>query len=211
LISLALGGITEILERLKTKDTEFIVTPTVKKEAIERAMMVKKYKLEAIRISALIEKGVIKNSSDFVSDEELQKETERIRSFAKNIMSAKQEKIELIHGGEASCLAFSKMSNKDCLIVVDERTTRMISESPEELKKLMEKKLHVKLTLNKKELDFFKNFKFIRSSELVFLALKKDLMSLPKNKENLDALLYNLKFHGTAISSREIEEMKSLL
>lgn len=209
LISLALGGMIDILGKLKKKNIEFVITSSVRKESIEKAMNIKKYKLDAMRISTLIEKGILKNSSEFVPDEELRKETDKVKSLAKQVLRAKQERIELIHDGEASCLAFSKLVKGDCLIVVDERTTRLLSESPEELKNLIEKKTHLKITLENKETKFFKDFKFIRSSELIFRAYKEGFLG--DNREILDAVLYNLKYHGTTISSNEIEEMKKLI
>lgn len=209
LISLSLSGMIDVLEKLKKKNIEFVITPAVRKESIEKARGVKRYKLNAMRISSLIEKGILKNSSEFISDEELYKETEKVKNFAKQILRAKQEKIELIHNGEASCLAFSKLVKGDCLIVVDERTTRLISESPNELRDLIEKKTHLKITLETKETKFFRDFKFIRSSELIFKAYKKGFLG--NDKDILDAVLYSLKHYGTAISSKEIEEMKELV
>ena len=47
--------------------------------------------------------------------------------------------------------------------------------------------------------------------ENLWLAYKKNLIPVKKNKELLDALLYGVKFKGAAISSVEIEEMKKLI
>jgi hypothetical protein len=211
LISLALSGMLGILEKVKNKEIEFIITPQVKKEVIDRAMTIKKYKLEAVRISDLLEKGILKISSEFIKDEDLFKETINCVNLSKKLISVGKEKISIIQEGEASCLAFSKLIGKENLIVIDERTTRMVSESIDNLKELMSKKLHMKIQINRKELDYFKNFRYIRSSELMFLAFKRGLIDLKKDKETLDALLYSLKFRGAAISSREIEKMKEMV
>ncbi len=210
LISLTLSGKLDILEKLKKNGIEFVVTPQVKREVIDKAMTIKKYKLEAIEIAELIIKGVLKESKDFVKEEDLAKETIEVLSLSKKIISSGTEKINLIQEGEASCLAFSKLCKSENLIVIDERTTRLISESVENLKNLMEKKLHARLEVNKKSLVYFKEFRYIRSSELIFLAFKRNFIGLKKDKETLDALLYSLKFHGAAISSREIDEMKEM-
>ena len=74
----------------------------------------------------------------------------------------------------------------------------------------MEKKLHTPLDPNLSLLEGMKKFKFIRSAELLYIAYKKDLIGVKKEKELLDALLYGVKFKGCAISSVEIEEMKKL-
>jgi hypothetical protein len=74
----------------------------------------------------------------------------------------------------------------------------------------MERKLHMSLKFNKKELRDFKDFRYIRSSEVLYIAYKNDLLELKKEKQTLDAVLYGVKLRGTAITSKEIEEMKSL-
>ena len=56
----------------------------------------------------------------------------------------------------------------------------------------------------------FKNFRFIRSTELVYIAYKNNLYDYKKDKLLLDALLYSLKHAGSSISTKEIEEIKSL-
>ena len=121
------------------------------------------------------------------------------------------EKIKIVHSGEAACLAFSNLCGADNVIIIDERTTRMLTEAPQNLEKMMERKLHTSLKAELSLLDELKNFKFIRSSELLFIAYKKNLISIKKSKELLDALLYGVKFKGAAISSVEIEEMKRLV
>ena len=54
-----------------------------------------------------------------------------------------------------------------------------------------------------------KKYRFIRSAELMYLAYKKGLLQ-EKTKEFLDAVLFALKFKGTAISSDEIDEIKRM-
>jgi len=97
------------------------------------------------------------------------------------------------------------------VIVIDERTTRMLTEAPEDLERMMEKKLHTPLDADLKLLNELENIRFIRSAELLYVAWKKDLVPVGNNKDLLDALLYGVKFKGCAISSREIEEMKRLV
>jgi len=69
--------------------------------------------------------------------------------------------------------------------------------------------LHTKITLKQEKIDFFKQFKFIRSTELIYVAYKKGLLRL-KGTENLSAILYALKYKGCAISGREIQEIRNL-
>jgi hypothetical protein len=88
----------------------------------------------------------------------------------------------------------------------------MLCESPENLKELLEKKLHssvVSKNSKNENYNYFSKFKIIRSTELVYLAHKKRLIEL-KDKRAYEAMLYALKFHGCSISMEEIEEMKLL-
>ena len=176
-------------------------------------MKVKKFKLEAIKVKSLLDKGVFKMSTNFVSDSELLRERNRIMKLANGVfMTVKTgEKIQIIQEGEADCLAFSNLCKGDNLLVVDERTTRMLFEAPKELKELMERKLHSNLDANFNLILNLGNYKFIRSAELVFIAYKKGLVGLGEGKDVLDALLYGLKFKGTTISSKEIDILKGMV
>ena len=211
LISLTTNGILYILEKLKQNfNGEFIITPQVKKEVIDRALKIKKYELEAIQLKDLLDKGILKLSSDFVPNNKLEKEAAQIIKSSNEIIKSGNEKISLLHDGEASCLAFARLCKSENLIAIDERTTRLVTESIDNLKALMERKLHTKISINTSNLKEFREFRYIRSSELVYIAYKKDLLNLKKDKNLLDALLYAVKFHGTAITSEEVEAMKSL-
>lgn len=213
LISLTLNGLLDIFEKLKTKykDIQFVITPPVKHEVIDHALNVKKYELEGLKLMALIDKKVFTISSEFVENNLLEKETQRIMKTANSIIKVGGKPVELIQAGESACLAFANLCDCNSIIAIDERTTRLLTESPENLKAIMERKLHMQLNLNMKLLKEFKDFKFIRSSELLYIAYKNDMIGLKKDKTLLDALLYAVKFTGTAISSKEIEEMKNLL
>ena len=214
IISLTMNGMLPIIEKLKSVfDGEFILTPAVKHEVVDRPMKIKKYKLEAIRVRDMIERGVFKMSGDVVPDNKLERETKRLIKVTNGVLRTAQtgEKIKLIHKGEAACLAFANLCGCDSVIVIDERTTRMLTESPQNLERMMEKKLHTPLKAELSLLGELKNFKFIRSAELLFIAYKKGLIPIKKSKDLLDALLYGVKFKGAAISSGEIEEMKKLV
>ncbi len=213
LISLTLTGTLFVLERIKRKfpEVEFIITPQVKSETIDKAKNVKKYGLEAIKLQTLLDNGVLKIASEYVSPNQLEKETSRILKITNSSYKSRGESLKLIQLGEASCLAFSNLCKCKNLIVVDERTVRLFSESPENLKTITEKKLHTPVSFNAKALGEFKDFSFVRSPELLFLAYEENLLDYKKELYVLDALLYGVKFSGASISSNEIEEMKSLV
>lgn len=212
IISMTLNGLLYTLELLKNKfpDIVFIITPHVKKEVIDKPMTIRQYKLESIKVQNLLDAKIISLSSEFVSNNALEKETNRLMNLANSILKADGNKVNIIHLGEASCLAFSKLCKVENVIAIDERITRIITESPENLKQIMERKIHMPVLINDKIAKEFKNFKFIRSPEIVYLAYKNDLYKYKKNKNVLDALLYSLKYAGATISSKEIEKIKNL-
>ncbi len=214
IISLTMNGMLGIVEKLKgVFDGEFILTPAVKREVVDKPMKIKKFKLEAMRVNDMIERGVFKMSGDIVPQGKLEREMKRILKVVNGFLrvTATGEKISIIHEGEAACLAFAKLCGGENVIVIDERTTRMLTEAPGNLEKMMEKKLHTPLDADVGLLGELKGFRFIRSAELLYVAFKKGLVPVKKSKELLDALLYGVKFKGCAISSREIEEMKRLV
>ena len=213
IISLAMNGMLPVVKKLKEVfDGEFILTPHVKNEVVDRPMKIKKFKLEAMQVKNMIDRGIFKMSSEVVPQQKLDKEVKRLLKVTGGVLRTTQtgEKIDIIHAGEAACLAFSNLCGADSVIVIDERTTRMLTESPKNLEKMMERKLHTPLDAQLSLLDELKGFKFIRSAELLFVAHKKGLIPMKNGKELLDALLYGVKFKGCAISSTEIEDMKKL-
>ena len=214
LISFSMNGITDILEKLKgIFDGKFIITPDVKREVIDRPLQIKKFSLEALKIKSLLDKKVIEMPSAVgLNEREVSRKTEEMLRIANSTYQDKKRDIHIIDSGEASCLAVSKMLNEkgfDTVIAVDERTTRMLGEKPDNLAKLLEKRLHVKIIPNKNNSNVFKGLRFIRSAELVYVAYKKGLVDL-KNGNVLDALLFAMKFKGCAISGDEIREMERI-
>ncbi|MCX8194417.1 MAG: hypothetical protein N3G19_03630 [Candidatus Pacearchaeota archaeon] len=209
IITLALNDLLFTLEHLKLAfGGEFFITELVKKELIDVPLKTKKFALEALMIKSLINKKIFK----IVPENELKKETEKILNIANSTYFANNEKMRIIHEGEASCLAlYNLIDAEKKAVVVDERTTRMLCEAPENLHKLFESKLHREIKANIENYKFFKDIKIIRTSELCWIAYKKRIINLPAlPPEAIRALLYALKYKGCAISSSEIESAKRI-
>ncbi len=212
LISLSMSCLIGILTELKKEfKGEFLITPNVEYEIVKRPMNIKKYKLGAMRLNKLLEEGILELPGKEIDKKELDKQTKKYTDMANSVFFKGKTPIHLIDKGEAECLALSSILRKkgvENVIAIDERTTRMLCEKPENLRKIMEKKLHtsIKSKLIHKE---FKEFKFIRSAEIVYIAHKKGIIK-QKGKEMLDALLYSVKFKGCAINSSEIKQIKQM-
>jgi hypothetical protein len=215
LISLSMNGLLDVIKNLK-KDFKgnFFVTEDVKKELVDYPIQRKQFELEALRIRGLIEENVLELPDKAgLDNKSIKNKAEEIMNMTNNIFVSHKKPLKIIHDGESSCLALSKLlfdRGIENVIAIDERTTRMLIEKPENLKELFEKKLHTKIDLKKNSFPYFKDFRVIRSSEIVYVAWKKKLIDIKDGTLVLDALLYAVKFKGCAISSDEIEEIKKI-
>ncbi|MFA7707623.1 MAG: hypothetical protein WCX73_01625 [Candidatus Pacearchaeota archaeon] len=210
LINFAMNGCLDILEKLKKEfNGEFLITKEVIEEIIETPITIKRFELEALQLKSLYDRGVIK-LADLTPQQvdELKIKREEITATANYMFNKKKKPIFLIGKGEAAVLALSKILNSPH-VVIDERTARMLCENPENLRKLLEKKLHTQIRARKENYSYFKGYKVIRSTELAYIAHKKNLFEI-KDPRVLEATLYGLKYNGCSISETEIEEMKNL-
>jgi predicted nucleic acid-binding protein len=215
LITLSMNGLLGMLSGLKKNfNGKFIMTPAVKFETIDRPLNLKRFELGALEILELVKEKIIEMPDSIkISNEELEQKTVEIMEFVNQIFFSQDRFIHLIDRGEASCLAIAEIlkDKYDVIIAVDERTTRVLVERPENLHKLFQKKLHTDIKLAKADFDRFKDIKIIRSSELAYVAYNKGLIKLEADKKQvLDALLYATKFKGCAISREEIEEVLAM-
>lgn len=214
IINFSINGMLDILENLKNSfDGKFIITEAVKKEVVDHPINVPRFELGALRVQALIDKNILELPSSMnIKSETINKETQRIMSIANYYIFSRESWINILSEGEASCLALSNeltKQNIENIIAIDERTTRILAEKPENLKKLMEDRLHTNVKAQLSNLQEFANFRFVRSTELVYIAYKKGLLNL-QGKKALEAALYATKFKGSSITFEEIDELKKL-
>ena len=214
LISLSMNGLLPELKKLKDNFQGYFVIPKeVKYEIIDHPIKTKRFELEAIKIQALLDEGYLVMPKDLgIEAKKITSSMFKFMDLANTMFLVNGQKIKLIQTGESACLALSKILEErgvEHVLAIDERTTRMLVEKPENLKKLLEKKTHTKVKLKKSNFKSFEGFKIIRSTELIYVAYKKGLIRW-KNKNLLDGLLYALKFKGCAISEDEIQEIKKM-
>lgn len=214
LINLSMNGLLEILENLhKNLDIKFIITPQVKYETLDRPIKVQRFELGALKIKQLLEDKILElPESTNISQQDIDKKTKEIMNLANSVILFKNNPIEIISDAEASCLALSSILTKkgiENMIAIDERTTRTLAENPLALEELISNKIHQRVKLLKKDFSLFKNFKFIRSTELVYVAYKKGIIGI-KDPRALEAMIYATKFKGAAISWDEINILKKL-
>jgi hypothetical protein len=214
LINLAMNGLLYMLEDLKKGfKGKFLITKPVFYEVVEHPAAIARFELGALQIKSLIDRGIIELSNSIgISDIELEKETATLTDIANHYLQANGSWIKIVSEGEMSCLALSdELSKKgiENIIAIDERTTRLLAEKPENLERIMSERLHKRVLLVAKDFQIFSKYKFIRSSEIVYVSYKKGLSKIQGPKA-LEALLFATKFKGAAISFEEIEEIKKL-
>jgi hypothetical protein len=214
LINLSMNGLLYILEDLKKNfDGKFIITYSVKREIVDRPVKIDRFELGALRLMDLIDKGVIELVSALdIDQKELDRRTYELLDRANHFLKVKEKWIDIVSEAEISCLALSEQCTKkgiENLIAIDERTLRILCENPKNLVKIMSHRLHQMVEISDEEYETFSNFRFIRSSEIVYVAYKKNLINI-KDKRILEALLYATKYKGSSISFEEINVLRKL-
>jgi hypothetical protein len=217
LISLSMNGLLYVLKNFKNSEgfnVRFVITNDVKKEVVDHPIKRKRFELEALRVKYLLKQGILETPDKLGIDNKIvERKSREVMEMTNSFFKSNRKNLKILHLGESSCLALGKLLSKEGVenvIAVDERTMRVMIEKPENLKSLLEKKLHTKIEIKKNSFDYFKDFKVIRSAEILYVAWKKDLVELKDGDTILDALLYAVKYKGCAISSDEIEEIKKI-
>jgi hypothetical protein len=212
-ISLTTNNLLGLLKNLKEKyKGSFYITNAIRRELIERPLETKKFKFEALQVLRCIHSNIL----EVFESKELKKKTLHLLDLANKSFSARSSFIQIAHYAEISGIAAAVLNDAQAF-VVDERNTRLLIEDPERLKKILSKKLHTNITVNRKNLNEFreitKKIKLIRSVELVTMAyelglLNKYLVNIPQPKRTLlEAVLWGVKLNGCSVSEREIDEI----
>lgn len=209
-----MNGLLYILEELKkSSSVQLLITEAVKYEVVDRPIGIPRFELGALRVQELINSKVLELPEDIgISKKQVKTVSRTLMNLANNSAKVKNKSIKIVSEAEMTCLALSKIlteKNIENIIGVDERTTRILSEKPQNLERIMSSKLHKRVEVSPRGLEHFKKFKFIRSTELVYVAYKKGLLKI-KNKKALEATIYATKFKGSSISWDEIKVLKTL-
>ena len=208
-ISLVTNNLLWILEPLREHYRgEFFITPSVKRELIDKAFMTRRFEFEALQVSQMLKRGVFK----IKENAQIRKLKDKLLNLANHSYKARGQWLKIVHDAEIETLAADAVLDSD-VCVIDERTARVILENAERMKELFEKRLHCKVFMDKKSIHEFQEIlhdvQIIRSTELAFIAYKKGLLKL-KYPNALKAMLYGLKYRGCSISEKEVQEMARL-
>jgi len=215
IISLVMSRLDWILPELKKQfGGKFYITPSVRRELIERPITIKRFQFEALQVLKLLREGVLE-----VYDKIPQQKVNTLINLANSSFKVKGRPMKIIQRGEMEALA-SALKLK-AAVVIDERTLRLFIENNKEMEKLLEMRSHKNVTSDQARMDQFsqqlKGITIIRSIELVSVAYKLGLLNdyLPKMKGGKDILvnsvLWLTKYNGCAVTHHEIEEIKQFL
>ncbi len=212
LINLSMNGLLDIVGRLrKVFQGKFLITYPVKLETIDRPMKVQKFELGALRVQMLLEQHILELPESLeIKRQELDQLTNQLLEKANHTIQVKGSWVPIVSEAEISCLALATLLKKqgiESLIAIDERTTRTLCEDPRMLERLISDRMHQWAKVTASDLSEFREYRFIRSSELVYVAHKKGLLGIP-GKLALEAALYATKSKGAAISYEEIAAIK---
>lgn len=207
LISISSSCLFEVIGKLYEQGLNFVVPESVIRESISYPIHVRRFELNALRISAGLKKGWLKTVALDSMHAELK---QKILDTANSCYYGRNGRIRIIQDGEAETMALAKMVSANA-IVTDERTMRMLIEDAHGLKSLLQKRRGEKIKMDSERIEFFRkefgNLLIVRSAEIIALAYEKGLLEdvVGKVPKLLEASLYALKYAGCALSSEEIE------
>ncbi|MBW3016799.1 hypothetical protein KY316_00360, partial [Candidatus Woesearchaeota archaeon] len=206
LISLSVNSLLWILYPLKKKfGGKFIITPEVKRELVDRPIRGKKYQFEALRIHDLLNEKVF----EIHGSKQVAQRAKELMDTANSCFSVHGTNLKIVQLAEMESIAAALELKADA-IVIDERTTRMLIESPGDIENILERKLSEDVKVDREMLRRFsetvKDIKVLRSTELVVAAYRLGLLDryvtanqkVDKRMKNilLQSVLWALKLYG---------------
>jgi predicted nucleic acid-binding protein len=207
LISLSDNCLLWLLGKLKAN---FVIPVGVKKEIFDNPIRSRRYELKALRLGSALDNGWI----SVLDLPGIRRQAGRIVDMANSSFQYRKRNVKILQEGEAETLALM-LREKYKSLLIDERTTRLLVEDTETLKKYIEAKTRFRLRANRQVLNQLRNefrgIKVIRSSELLAFAFERGLLNT-YNRQNraLHAGLYGLKYSGCAITDEEIDQYLEL-
>ncbi len=216
IITLVMSRLAWILPELKKKlNGHFYLTPAVKYELVDRPLTVRRFEFEALQVMKMIREGVLEVFKDVP-----RQRVNALIQLANTSFSIGNQNMDIIQEGEMESAAAALEINAEG-IVMDERTLRLFIEDNKEMKSLLENRFQKQVAPDFKKMEQFSRalsgLKIIRSIELVGVAYSLGLLDsyIPegeKGKEQLlDAVLWNTRYNGCAVTEEEIKDIKNIL
>src|SRR3989344_2817659 len=144
IISLTANNLLWILEPLKESfGGTFVVSRSARQELIDKPLNIKRYEFEALQVLRCFKKGTL----SVVKNNEVYDLAKKIEDAANRLVVAHGSPVRIVSSADAECVAATIVLNAAAL-VIDERTTRLLVEERERIKKIMEAKLQTSVSLD---------------------------------------------------------------
>lgn len=189
---------------------QFIIPPSVQYEIVDHPRRVRMHAIYALRLARAIQDGVL----SVVPLRERGQMTQ-ILELANQSFWVEGKPLELLQAGETECLALALETGvRD--VLVDERTTRALIESPDEFTEHLKHEFGPRLKVNNENLEtflsLFSGLRFYRSPEILLMAYEKGYFDDygEMKEEAFEAALYRLKYSGCALTVDEIGQLVAL-
>ncbi len=177
------------------------------RETVQRPLKTTRFEYSAIRLNHLLQQATVRQ----VEFGDTSLATNELLALANKLFWVQERPLELMQRGEAECLAVYKKAGAKALLI-DEKTTRLLLESPEMLLKKISGEYEHKISVEESALAQWREktqgFFVVRSSELAAIAAAKGFFKPFKSleKKALHAALYAVRNAGCAVSEEEIRE-----
>jgi predicted nucleic acid-binding protein len=210
LISLAETCNISCLQFLRERaPVNFVIPPSVYNEIISCPINLPQFEFSAVRLSKILADGTI----SLYSPPGLKNRTQKILRAANNVLRVDGRPLEILHAGEAECLAVCSEAGAAAL-AIDEKTTRLLLEDPRKLWEAVSSEYGGRLSFNELAAREFRSLAcsvaVIRSSEIIAVAALKGFFAEYGEFEDeaFHSALYALRRAGCSLPLPEVGEYK---
>ncbi|MBI5036459.1 hypothetical protein HZC09_03875 [Candidatus Micrarchaeota archaeon] len=196
----------------KKKNARFLVPPAVVYEIVENPSHVNRHAFSALRLKKALSQGILAK----YNSASLQKNTKELLVHANNLFSVNGKTLKILHPGEAECLAAYRETEAKAFIV-DEKTTRLLLESPKLLLESLRNEYGGPVKVNGNTLEKLRRlldgFVALRSTEIVGVAFQNGFF-VDFGKDEQDAfhsVVYALREAGCSITSKELLDYQGII
>lgn len=208
LISLSMNCMLPLVVELSEK-ADFVITKGVYDEIITNPRRLGRHMMGPLNFGALVKCGVLR------VEQADQGKVKDILNLSNTIYYAHHQPLTIIQRGEAEALA---LASEGWTLLIDERTLRFMIESPQDLRDLLQFRMHRGISMNQEKWKAFneecRGVSIIRSSEIVAVAYEMGILEKyfeGDKREVLEACLQVLKSHGCSLSNEDIEDYLRML
>jgi hypothetical protein len=203
-----------LLEFFTKRGHSFVIPPAVQDEIVTRPVSVPRFAFSALRLGRLVKHGML----SVVTNAELDLRTKAVMDASNRLFMVDGRYLEILHLGEAQCMALLSLEpGAYSGFLVDEKTARLVLESPEKLADALRSEFEGQVKVNQearaKIAELFPTHSGIfRSAEMAILGGESGYY---KNFEGLAAAAMHASVHamrnaGCSIAETEMAEYDAL-